>query len=246
MSEGYFPTTLWTEVELAGSGNGDAALAALDNLLKRYERPLLRHLYWKCGLEEDDARDILQSFHLAKILQKHLLTKASRARGPFRAFLAEALVHFATDERRKAYAQKRMPQGGLVSSEDLPKTRNEPVCEDRYAEDWADVTIQRALELMEANARAEEKELHWKLFRCCVFDPIMEGSHRPDVAQLAQEHNLPSTGHVHKAVFDAKKLFAKALRQAATESAGPGGDVEEEIRALIRELSRRSRGGLRI
>ena len=117
--EGYYPTTIWSEVDRTRSCDSQVAMAALGALLEKYSRPLIVQLGFKFHVDEERAADWLHEFIARKVLLGELLSKASRGRGRFRTFLLNAIDNFVVSELRKEQAKKRQPQNGTVSLDDL-------------------------------------------------------------------------------------------------------------------------------
>ena len=113
----YFPTTHWSLLAQASLAGETSARAALDELCRRYWRPLNQFLRMR-GYSETDAEDLTQAF-LLHLLERSALSKADQFRGKFRSFLLGALVKFLAHERNYRQAQKRGGQSLHLSIEAL-------------------------------------------------------------------------------------------------------------------------------
>src|SRR5881392_45718 len=102
-----FTTTHWSVVLAARDTDSPEADAALAELCRTYWYPLYAFVRRK-GHSPHDAEDLTQAF-FARLLEKHSVAQADRARGRFRTYLLAALTHFLADEWDKA---RRLKRGG--------------------------------------------------------------------------------------------------------------------------------------
>src|ERR1700678_1357040 len=115
---GAFPTTHWSLVARAGSGNAQAQRAALVQLLTRYMPCLRLYLIARKRLDEHRAEDALQSFLASKLIEQGIIERAQKEKGKFRTFLLTAMDRFLVSEMRKEKAQKRGAQATSAIGED--------------------------------------------------------------------------------------------------------------------------------
>lgn len=74
--QGIFPTTRWTDVFLARSGDDSRQRAALEHLLARYWKPV--YCYLRCkGYDTEAAKDLTQGFFHEVVLGRHLIQRGS-------------------------------------------------------------------------------------------------------------------------------------------------------------------------
>ncbi len=145
-----FRTTHWSLVTAARGGSTPEARAALSELCQRYWYPLYAYVRRR-GYPAVDAEDLTQSF-FAVMIEKNRLTAADPARGRFRTFLLSSMNHFVANERDRAEARKRRPEGGwapLDVSDAERRLANEPVDGADpgrlYLKDWAITVLNRAM-----------------------------------------------------------------------------------------------------
>lgn len=104
--------TLWTLVVGAAAGpEGPEAVAARESLALQYWGPLYVYVRRKLGNEEE-ARDVVQSFFAERVLGGTVVARADREAGSFRWLLRRAMDGFLVDGWRKKGAAKR--GGGVV------------------------------------------------------------------------------------------------------------------------------------
>jgi len=238
--DGFYPTTIWSEVERAGRTEASDSTAALETLLAKYYAPLQRHLQFKFQVDEDQARDWLQAFVHSKILLGRFLARASRDRGRFRTFLLNALDHFVISELRKANAgirgsgQAPIPLEMLTASEELQA----PVVPgDAFCLDWARAVLAEALKRMQAECRLKSHHARWGVFRARLLEPLLEGTEAPPYEQLVRQFGLSSPAEASNALVTGKRQFDRLLHAVVAEYAGDGAEVETELRELKRALS---------
>jgi RNA polymerase sigma-70 factor (ECF subfamily) len=111
-----FPTTHWSLLARATLDGNSEGKAALDDLCRRYWRPLNGFIRAR-GYSSAEADDLTQGF-LLHLLEHSALRKPDRLRGRFRSFLLGALVRFLGNERDRRSAQKRGGQVPHVSLEE--------------------------------------------------------------------------------------------------------------------------------
>lgn len=238
--EGFFPTTIWSEVDRTRSYDSQVAITALGSLLERYSPPLRVHLQSKFRADEDRAADWLHGFIERKILLAELLRKASRDRGRFRTFLLNALDNFVVSELRKEQAKKRQPQNGTVSLDDLSpgeEPRLAAQSADGFTLEWARTVLAETLARMEAACRAKPCLERWGVFKARLLDPALDGAHAPPYEELVLRFGFRSPAEASNTLITARRQFSRLLSEVVAEYAGADADVEAELRDLMRALS---------
>src|SRR5262245_4795442 len=87
--EGWFGTTHWSVVMVAGQRLSTQADEALATLCQTYWYPLYVFVR-RSGQSPEDAQDLVQGF-FARVLEKNYFKDADPKRGKFRSFLLMAL-----------------------------------------------------------------------------------------------------------------------------------------------------------
>src|SRR5260370_3900103 len=103
--QGWFGTTHWSVVLLAGQAQSTQADAALAKLCQTYWYPLYVFVR-RQGKNQEDAQDLVQAF-FARVLEKNYFKDAEREKGKFRSFLLMALKRFLANEWDRANRLKR-------------------------------------------------------------------------------------------------------------------------------------------
>jgi RNA polymerase sigma-70 factor (ECF subfamily) len=216
------------------SGDG-----ALDGILRRYYEPLVVHLGFKFGINEDAARDLIQGFVARKILGQTLLAVADRRRGRFRTFLLNALDTYVIDEFRSRNGPTRRPNGGWVRLDENDEVM--AVSADRAPDPFDAAWALKVIEQSEIQTRrfyeAKGRQDTWGVFLDGVLTPLKNGSPRPGDEELARTHGFESARQASNAITTAKRQFGKILREVIREYADTEAKVEAEIRELMAILA---------
>jgi hypothetical protein len=237
-AEGMYPSTMWTEVGLAGRFDDERSLAALTSLLEKYYRPLQKHLQVKFQVEPDTAAEWLHGFYLQKIRLGNLLLVASRNKGRFRTFVLSALDRFVISEKRRNNAQKRLPRS-LISIEDLPPGSDPSVFDDDHesSAEWGKEVVSKTLAKMKAECAAKGESRRWELFKSRLLEPVLNRSKPPPYETLQAQYGFESPAEASNCVITARRQFARLLREVIAEYVGEE-EVESEVRDLQRSLAR--------
>lgn len=238
----YYPTTIWSELERAGSADSEEAQTALAGLVRRYYRPLQAHIEFKFGVDGHRSQDWLQGFIHTKILVSNLLVTASRERGRFRTFLLNSLDNYITSQLRHDKAQKRSPEKGMVSLEELAAGSEIPGLGDGvdpYAVEWAREVLFEAVGRMEQECLDSGNGRRWELFRARILDPAMNGGAGLPYPVIVEQLRFDSPAQASNVLTTAKRQFARILRHIVAEYAGEGVDIESEMADLKQALLQR-------
>ena len=231
-----FETTRWSLIAAAGGDDSEAARAALAALCEAYWYPLYAYVRRR-GADADDARDLTQGF-LASLLERRDFEHLHPDRGRFRAFLLASLQHFLANDAARRRTQKRGGRAVLIplALDDAEgRYRFEPADrvtpETLYERRWALTIVDRVLatlrETWEADGRGEE----FDALKGCLLGRAPEDGYAGVAARLGT-----SEGAVKVAVHRLRRKFQAQLQSLVAETVADAGDVEDEIRYLIRAL----------
>jgi RNA polymerase sigma-70 factor (ECF subfamily) len=231
-----FETTRWSLVVAAGSGDSPAARAALATLCETYWYPLYAYIRRR-GTSPDNARDLTQGF-LASLLERRDFEHVSQERGRFRAFLLASLQHFLANDAARRRTLKR---GGHVMFLPLAfdaaegRYRIEPAesttPETLYERRWALTVIHRVLNELRREWETDGREAEFDELKSCLLGVNPAGGYAAIAARLET-----SEGAVKTAVHRLRRRFQSALRKDIAETVSDSGDVDDEIRYLMRAL----------
>lgn len=239
--DGAFHTTHWTEILSARSEDEPRRRAALAELLGRYWKPVYCYLRSR-GHAHETAKDLTQGFFHEVVLGKGLVQRAHRARGRFRTFLLKCLDRYVANVHRAEVTKQRMPEGGLVSLEEMDGlTVPEPVHYTTPSEifdyAWASALLDQVLAEVAAECRETGKATHWKVFRAKVLQPIMSNSAPPHLVELCEKYRISSEAKASNMIITVKRRFQAVLRRHVRQLVDSDAEVYEEIRHLMRIFS---------
>jgi len=231
-----FATTRWTLVVSAGRADAGSA-EALAELCGRYWYPIYAYVRRRTG-DVTQAQDATQEF-FAKLLEKGIVALASPARGRFRSFLLTAMRNFLADEGKKARAAKR---GGTLTVLSLDfesgesKFRLEPADtqtpERIFEREW---TLELLAQVMQ-RLRSEYTE-SGKVEQFEILEPLIAGPRDDESYSTAAVRLNTSEANVRQLASRLRKRYRELLREEVAQTVANPGEVEEELRGLLKSLS---------
>ena len=227
-----FQTTRWSMVLAAADRDpdGDRALAWL---CEAYWFPLYAFVRRR-GHDADTARDLVQAFFL-RVLEKDYLRGLDPAAGKFRAFLLASIKHFVSNELARSRAEKRradnpgftvqLDQAEELYQREAPQGLN---AEELYERRWAATVLRRATDRLGHEYRESG--------RGELFDRLkgfLTGEADLSYAMIAGELDM-NEGAVKTAIHRLRQRLGKALRDEVAQTIADSGQVDDEIRYLLR------------
>jgi RNA polymerase sigma-70 factor (ECF subfamily) len=233
----WFTTTHWSVV-LSARAPSPQASNALEALCRTYWPPLYTYIRRR-GFDVHAAQDLTQQF-ITHLLAKDFLEGLSPERGRFRSFLLAALKNFLINEHKRAVTQKR--GGGVtfvsMNADDEEQWLSaEPVtnetAEDVFDRRWALTILERAFEALRQEFATTAKAAQFERLK-----EFLEGEvDRGDYNGAAQDLQM-SPGAVSVAVHRLRQRYRELLRREVADTLGAPEQVEEELRDVMRALSR--------
>ena len=240
--QGHFQATHWTAVEAVGLDSADSSLL-LSDLLQRYWKPVYCYLRRK-GYDNEQAKDLTQGFFHEVVLGRGLIRRADRTKGRFRTLLLTALDRYLVSLHRKQTAQKRIPDDSLVHLEhidsvELPAAVDRLSSEESFNYAWVSQLLDQMLTEVQAECCSHEMTIHWQLFRDRVLQPITGGTEAPSLAEICDKYGIEDKPKASNMIFAVKRRFQAALRRHLRESVASEAEVSEEMRELMKFLSKK-------
>jgi len=232
-----FVTTHWSVVLEAGRNDTPHSRAALEQLCRTYWYPLYAYVRRR-GRSPPDAEDLTQAF-FTRLLEKHYLQAADRAKGRFRTFLLVALDRFLANEWDRARAQKRGGGSALVpldtrlaerlyTEQSMPEFSPEREYEQRWALTLVDQAVRRLqVEYQQAGKTAEFERL--KDFLTAKRGSIPYEFIAVDLGA--------SEGAVRVMVHRLRSRFRKIFCEEVAQTLEDPGDLMDEMRHLMAVLA---------
>jgi len=220
---GQFPSTQLSLLQAASSG---AALpnAALERVSALYWKPVYRFIRVKFRLNNEDAKDLTQSF-FATALQRDFFARFDPAQASFRTYLRMAVERFAASQYAAANRQKR---GGGVEFEpvaDQGATSESP--EEIFEREWQRQLFALALDDLRAHCEGCGKQLQFEIFE--AYD--LAGGDQPSYASLAARHAIAETSVTNYLAWARRMLREFVTERLRGVTAGER-DLRDEVRRL--------------
>jgi len=232
-----FETTHWSVVLAAGQDSDhDRADSALETLCRSYWFPLFAYVR-RSGYQTADAQDLVQGF-FARILERKDLQAVRRERGRFRSYMLAALKNFMASEWRRSGAEKRGGGRIPIPLDELLDARADagiPVDErspDRvFDQQWAIALVNRVHAGLREEYCADGREKLFERLQGYLADSHLERSQ----AEIASDLTM-TEGAVKQAAFRLRRRHQDLLRTEVAQTVATLGDVDEELRHLIKAL----------
>lgn len=241
-----FETTHWTEILRARTMDDGRRRAVMNELLRRYWKPVYCYLRRK-GHQNETAKDLTQGFFHEIVLGRELVQKAEQAKGRFRTFVLTALDHYITNVHRANTAKKRHPAAGIISLEGdeghrVPEPAFEATPDEAFTHAWATALLDEVLAELEKECIETDKSTHWRVFHAKVIAPIMDNIGAPSLASLCAEHAISSEVTASNMIVTVKRRFQAILRRRVRQFVDSDDEVDQEVRDLIEILSKKGAG----
>ncbi len=237
-------TSLWPVTNWSALGHAAEAVGVhpepLDDLIRRYQRPLVVFLRSKFPWLGNEAERLVIEFAEDRILKEGWLKKPQQARGRFRDFLKRSLVHFVQDRHRKKDANKfALPLEELTQEPPAPTPASTA-----FDLDWTKALLAEALQRMEADCRQPgrdqpQRSHTWEIFRIRLLSPMLENLEPWPYEQVVERFNLRSPAEAFNTLNTAKRMFRRHLFEVVSAYEGDAraaGELED-LRVLLAALA---------
>lgn len=215
---GRFDSTLWTEIDRAKSGDGQA----LNRLIEAYRAPVVQFLR-RIGVGPVDAEDLAQEVFL-EIVAKDLLQKAEPGEGRFRSLLIGITKNIARQHRRRRAAAKR--SGASAPVDDLIPDPAAPGSDDLFDQTWVVHLLGRAFKRLEKSAKQLKNRQH-TIVKMSVFDGA-------SYSEIAAQLDLDPTS-VRNLLHRGRQKLMEHVKEEIAAYTRPGAEFEAEV-AYLKKL----------
>jgi RNA polymerase sigma-70 factor (ECF subfamily) len=232
----WFATTQWSVVMLAAQVDSLQAIPALEKLCRSYWLPLYSYIRRR-GYSPADAQDLTQGF-FERLLRLDSLATVGQAKGKFRTFLLNALLHFLSDERDRAQAEKRGGGQVTISLDDskaeemyleVPSPNSSP--EQLFDRRWALTVLEKALaRLREDYVDSGRGELFEQL-RTFLSTESLPG----DYDALAPKLGMTPRA-LGVAVHRLRQRYRECIRLELAQTVATPEDLDQEMNYLLEVL----------
>lgn len=230
-----FTTTHWSVV-LEAQGPTPAAHAALENLCRKYWRPIYGFVR-RQGTGSEEAKDLTQGF-FALLLERRDLNQVRKEKGRLRSYLLTSLKHFLSNERNRAMAIKRGEGQRLIPLDQFQegqRTGFEPAdkstADQIYERRWAWALLDQVMLRLEDEYRTAGNVVLFERLKAL----LTEEADRRSQAQIAEELAMTENA-VNQAFHRLRERYRQMLREEVAHTVMAPGDIEDELRHLIAVL----------
>jgi RNA polymerase sigma-70 factor (ECF subfamily) len=226
-----FPQTQWGLVTRATDASPEVRRAGLEELCRRYWKPVYGYLRRSWPRSVEDAKDLTQAFFLW-LTEEDLLDRYSKEKASFRTYLKVLLKHFAEHRDR---ALQRLKRGGGARILDLDRD-GLSIADSRTADPleeferaWRNEVVARALERVRERLKAEGRETQFQVFE--AYD-LAAPPAAPSYDEVASRFGR-SPGDVRNYLHAVRQLLRLEIRaELARTTSGPE-ELEDEWNALF-------------
>jgi RNA polymerase sigma factor (sigma-70 family) len=178
-----FPSTRLSLLEAVSTGVPNEAL---EQVIALYWKPVYRFIRFKFRKDNEDAKDLTQSFFTTAI-QRDFFTRFDPAKASFRTYLRMAVERFAAGQHAAAHRQKRGGDVQFEPIEDQAVATESP--EQVFEREWQRQLFSLALDDLRTHCEASGKQLQLRIFE--AYD--LADAERPSYSDLALQHALAET-----------------------------------------------------
>lgn len=218
---GVFPETTWGLVSRLRDTTQHRA--ALEDLCRRYWKPVYRYARAAWSKSNEDAKDITQAFFLW-LLEGEPLRAYAPERGGLRPYLKVLLRRFIG--HREAAMQRLKRGGGAIHMsivDDGMVVAPDADPEKLFDRAWVHELVTQAVE----RVRAREPEVAFK-----VYERFELSTERPSYADLATELGI-AVGDVKNHLFRIRENVRREIRADLAQMTADARELEEEWRLLF-------------
>ncbi len=223
---------------MAGRGDSEAALAALEQLCRAYWFPLYAYARRR-GHVADAAKDLTQGF-FADLLERQALGRVTRDGGKFRSFLLGSFNHFLSDQWDK---ERRLKRGGgreIIALDGVTaeeryqfEPRDDQTPERLFERRWAQAVLAQVGERLRRECRVAGTEQRFEVLKDMITGDTGAGSYDAAAARLGM-----SVSAVTSTLHRLRERFRQVFRDEIAQTVGHPEEVDEEIRYLVGALAR--------
>ena len=229
-----FPRTTEGFVDQIVHASGPDRLAALEELCRRYWKPVYSFIRLAWARTNEDAKDLTQAF-FEWLLQGDVLRKYQSERAPFRTFLKAILRRFVADQNRAEGRIKRGGQATLIPIEDgdlsLQDTladSNSPDPEKAFDQAWMVALMKFAVEAVRRRFHSDGRAPQFQLFE----EHDLASGIPPTSPELAERSGMTDV-QVRNLLASVRRAVREEIRSELARQTRSREEFEEEWNALM-------------
>jgi RNA polymerase sigma-70 factor (ECF subfamily) len=235
---GFFEATLWSTIIEAKQEDDARRAAALERLLARYRKPILRHIQACQRCSPEVAEDLCHDF-IQQCLRLEFLKNVDPSRGRFRTFIKTCIANFLRTHHAKENALKR--GGAMVPvpldasngkgsfADSLPAVDLPP--EQVLDRQWALSVLEQALEALRQECVAARRGAMFEALQGQLGRVQPLGS----AAEIGDKLGMQESA-VHMAMSRLRTRLGELIEDSVRQTVGSEGEWRDELRYLVELL----------
>ena len=231
--------TNWALIFDAARGGDLPATTALEQLVRRYW-PAVYAFIRRSGRDVHEAADLTQGFVCDVILSRNLFNHADPKRGRFRSLLMTALQNYLREKHRHETRAKRTNGVRPLQFDESELAAAEAGSalspEQAFCAQWNATLIRQVLDRVRRDCLKAGLEPHWSIFEARVVRPMLFNEPRVPYPRLVDRLDLQDSGQAANMMVTVKRRFVQALVDEVSFTVADPLQVEEELRALLRDV----------
>src|SRR5262245_21187059 len=221
-----FPKTAWDLVQQARDPSDDVRRAGLEELCRRYWKPVYYYVRISCAKSNEEAKDLAQGFFM-HLVESDDLKRYDPQKASFRTYLKMVLKRFVQDEDKKAQALKRGGGCRIVGLEALETAGSTP--DDVFDHGWRVTFLRDAVERVRERFCSDGRTVKFQVFE--AYDLCPEGE-RPTYAALADRFGVKASDVQNYLVLVRREILSDLRAQLDKTTANPE-ELRDEWQALF-------------
>jgi RNA polymerase sigma factor (sigma-70 family) len=231
-----FPSTRFSLIEVARSGNREERERALDTLISAYWKPVYKYIRLHWRKENEPAKDLTQEFFL-RLVEKRLLDHFDPARARLRTYLRLCVDGLVMNEDKAA---QRLKRGGDCSflSLDFESAEGElgflqiaapDDPETLFGREFSRSLFELALHRLQRECDEKKKSVHFRLLE--LYD-IEEGGRELTYGEVAQRFGIKPTDVTNYLSY-ARKEFRRIVLDELRSMTATEDEFRHEAQTLL-------------
>jgi RNA polymerase sigma-70 factor (ECF subfamily) len=230
-----FPKTIWGLVVQMRDPSSESRRAALEDLARRYWKPVYHYIRRAWSKSNEDAKDLTQSFFIW-LLEGDAMRRYEPDRGSFRAYLRILLKHFLQHQDE---SMRRLKRGGGARfaplcgdgnnpGEDIPDPKSSDP-EKAFEESWIAILVQSALQRVRRRCEGGGRLIQFRAYEEYDLKPAPK---RPTYAEVAATLGVKESD-VRNYLFKIREEIWAELRMELALVTRDEKELEEEWNVLF-------------
>ena len=226
-----FPATNHSAIINARSDDSSVRHRAFDTILASYWKPAYKYIRLKWHADNEDAKDLTQSFFASAFEKNYFATYDSR-KASFQTYLRTCLDGFVANERK---AGRRLKRGGEMDHLDFAAAEHELAAhasstlspEDYFHREWVRWMFTLSVETFRQRCEESGRGVHFQLFeRYDLNDDEVS------YASLAADFGL-DMATVNNYLAAARRDFRRIVLEKLREITATDEEFRTEARSLL-------------